>query len=258
MQTNLTRFSEELAALLKEGTRLKISLAVDVYGITDELKERIDVDKLPVFKDRYERWYSLSMQVVRQVLPDRLPDFVKLYRDEKRKEIDFLTYGISDYMIGLETSRGGRTIADGKSAFPKFEQQLNILESAEARLESVLFDMIEVVQADLFDDELDSARELNKKGFLRAAGAIAGVVIEKHLAHVCAKHNIKTRKKHPTINDLNQMLKDGAVIDTPMWRQIQYLGDIRNLCDHNKDREPTSEEVKDLIEGVGKLVRTLF
>lgn len=161
-------------------------------------------------------------------------------------------------MIGLRTTRGYETVVDGKAALPKFEQQLNILNSAQARFESSVFDMLEILQADLFDDELDAAQELHKKGFLRAAVAVSGVVLEKHLAHVCGKHNLKTRKKAPSINNFNQMLKDDGTIDTPMWRFIQRLGDIRNLCDHNKERDPTKEEVDDLISGVRKIISTLF
>ena len=71
-------------------------------------------------------------------------------------------------------------------------------------------------------------------------------------------HNIKTRKKHPTISDFNDLLKNGGVLDTPTWRQIQRLGDVRNLCDHNKDRDPTKEEVEELVSGVEKFTKTLF
>ena len=117
--------------------------------------------------------------------------------------------------------------------------------------------MVEIVQADLFDNELDAAQELNRKGFVRGAGAIAGVVLEKHLGHVFSKHGLKTRKKVPSINDYNQLLKDNSVIDTATWRFIQHLGDLRNLCNHIKDREPTIEEVNDLIEGVSKITKTL-
>lgn len=198
------------------------------------------------------------MQVVKHVLPDRLSDFVRQYKDEKRKQTDFLTYGVSDYMIGVRVTRGIDIIVEGRAAYPKFEQQLNILRSAQGRLESSLFDMIEILQADLFDNELDAAAELAKKGFLRGAGAVAGVVLEGHLGHVCGKHNLKTRKKAPTINDLNQILKDGGITDTPSWRFIQHLGDLRNLCDHSKGREPTKEEVNDLICGVTKVIKTLF
>lgn len=258
VESNITKFRDELKALINEGEKLRLSLALDVKAVDSKMEKKLRELSLPIFKEKYEQWYSLSMQVVKQVLPDRLSDFVKQYKDEKRKQIDFMTYGISDYMIGLQATSIGRTVVDGKAAFPKFEQQLNILKSAQSRLESSLFDMLEILQADLFDDELDAATELCEKGFLRGAGAVTGVVLERHLGHVCTKHNLKTRKKDPTINDLNQILKDGSIIDTPTWRFIQHLGDIRNLCDHNKDRDPTKEEVEDLITGVKKVIKTLF
>jgi hypothetical protein len=197
------------------------------------------------------------MQVVKQVLPDRLSDFVKQYKDEKRKQTDFLTYGVSDYMIGLQTKRGYEIIVDGKAAYPKFQQQLNILKSVQQSLESSLINMVEVLQADLFDNELAAALELCRKGFTRGAGAMAGVVLEKHLGRVCERSGLKLGKKASTINNLNQALKDANVVDTPTWRFIQHLGDVRNLCDHNNDREPSKEDVSDLIAGVSKITKTL-
>src|ERR1700722_14199559 len=62
--------------------------------------------------------------------------------------------------------------------------------------------------ADLFDSELDAAAELSKSGFTRAAGALAGVVLEKHLAQVCDRHAIKISRKNPGISDFNGALKD--------------------------------------------------
>lgn len=258
MESNINKFKDDLKKLIDEGELLRMSMALDL-GIVDEATEKqLKKIELSSFKSKYEQWYSLAMQVVKQVIPDRLDDFKRQYRHEKRKDTDFLTYGVSDYMIGLQTTRGYKVLTDGKAAFPKFEQQLNILKSAATRMDSSLYDMTEILQADLFDDELDSAKELNKKGFVRGAGAVAGVVLEKHLGHVFMKHGLKTRKKHPTINDYNQMLKDNDVIDTPTWRFIQHLGDLRNLCDHNKDRVPKKEEVDDLIAGVVKIIKTIF
>ena len=62
----------------------------------------------------------------------------------------------------------------------------------------------------------------------------------------------------PTISDFNDALKDNGTLDTPTWRQIQRLGDIRNLCSHSKEREPTKDEVSELIAGVEKFTKTLF
>jgi len=56
--------------------------------------------------------------------------------------------------------------------------EVQISRSAEARSESSLCDIKQLVQVDLFDSELEAARELLKHKFVRAAGAIAGVLLE--------------------------------------------------------------------------------
>ena len=114
------------------------------------------------------------------------------------------------------------------------------------------------MQADLFDSELEAATELAKRGFTRAAGAVAGVVLEKHLAKAVENHGIKVSKKNPTIGDLNDVLKEGNVLELPQWRFSQHLADIRSLCDHDRKADPTKEQVGDLIQGVTKIVKTVF
>nr|BFD40615.1 hypothetical protein FFPRI1PSEUD_21140 [Pseudomonas sp. FFPRI_1] len=52
----------------------------------------------------------------------------------------------------------------------QLQQQIAILESIEKRFESSLFDIKQLVLTDLFDSELDVARELLKNKFSRAAG----------------------------------------------------------------------------------------
>ena len=37
------------------------------------------------------------------------------------------------------------------------------------------------------------------------------------------------------------------IYDIINWRFIQHLGDIRNFCDHKKQREPLKEEIEELI-----------
>jgi len=52
-------------------------------------------------------------------------------------------------------------------------------------------------------------------------------------------------------------LKD-TLYDVVQWRFVQRLGDIRNYCAHNKDREPTKDEVNELIDGADKIIKTVF
>jgi len=219
------------------------------------------IKQLPNFYEDYQTWYSESKALVKQLLPDRLYDFSRHYEKPKpRKDISYENYRIEDFLQGLNVtqSRSKESVVGPDAAIPHFVQQQAILNAVSARFESSLFDIRQLVQADILDSELAAAQELLKNGFIRASGAVAGVVLEKHLSQVAANHNIAIRKKNPSIGDFNDLLKQGDVLDTPSWRHIQQLGDIRNLCDHNKDREPTKEEVQELITGVEKFTKTLF
>jgi len=215
------------------------------------------------FEGNYQRWFTEASAVIRQLIPDRLQEFQDLYKgDGKRKALNLTNYTIQDWLNGVRAGTNSFThekmFNDFGAVTMRFSTQLEILKGCNRRFESSLFDIRQLVQADLLDSELDSARELAKHRFLRAAGAVADVVIEKHLSQVSLNHALQITKKHPTINDLNELLKNNEVVDTPVWRQIQRLGDIRNICDHNRDREPTSDEVHELIDGAEKLTKTIF
>ena len=206
----------------------------------------------------YQSWYSRALATVRQLLPDRLQEFEELYRAEKRKEINAASYSISDYLIGLSVTKSGKEL-NTKAIFEvKTLQQIAILRSAETRLDSILSDISSVLRAELFDDEISRCRELLRAKHCRAAGVMAGVILETHLLGVCSNHSLKLKKQNPTLSEYNQILKDANILDIPNWRWIQRLTDIRNLCAHAKEREPTEDEIKELIDGAEKVIKTVF
>lgn len=236
MQSNLEKYKKDIDNLIKRGEKL-----------LDVLQENKDIFK---FRKGYEIWYSEALSLVKAVLSNRADDFERYYYQKNEDCVkDCINY-TSDY---LEFTKDKAEVT-----IPLFENQLGIIKAAKRRFESSLFDIKQLVQADLFDSELDAARELNKKGFTRGAGAIAGVVLEAHLAQVCENHKIKIRKKDPTINDFNQLLKENNIIEMKDWRFIQQLADLRNLCDHKKKKDPTREDIEELIKGVEKITKTIF
>lgn len=265
MISNLDKYKKDLEALITRGLGLYNALQYETS--TDEfeavLKKQFEaeeirniIESLPDFKGEYQGWYSEAKSLIGQLLPDRVEDFARLYEKPKqRKELNNENYSIEDALHGLSVrnSRIGPA-----SAFTRMRQQAAILEGARARFESSLFDIRQLLQADLFDSELEAAAHLLKNKFTRAAGALAGVVLEKHLGEVCLKHNVSIKKKDPSISELNDALKNANVIEVPQWRFVQHLGDIRNLCDHSKKTEPTNQQVQDLIEGVAKIIKTVF
>ena len=274
MTTNLDRFKKDLDALLDFGVQLEMAMqyetspkefkaAVVKATTSKELKITVDefIEKLPSFSGEYQRWYSESIALLRQLLPDRVADFVRHYEKPKgRKNITYENYRIEDFLQSLRITRGYQkeVVVDSSAAIPQFRQQLAMLKAAKARFESSLFEIRQLVQADLIDSELEAAEVLAKHKFTRAAGALAGVVLERHLSQVCADRKLSTGKKNPTIADFNETLKSGGAIDLPQWRFIQHLADIRNLCDHSRTPEPTAEQVTDLLAGAKKVTKTVY
>jgi hypothetical protein len=271
MATNLARFKSDLAKLIDKGDDLFLAMKLECSRETIEaaIKKQLGdkaaefIKELPQVRKQYQQWYSEALVLLRQLLPDRVSDFMKHYEKPKgRKNITYENYRIDDYLQGLNvTSRQGlhtERIVGPDAALPHLEQQVAILRGAEARFESSLFEIRQLVQADLLDSELAVAEELAKHQFVRAAGAIAGVVLEKHLAQVCEDHKVSNAKKNPTISVFNELLRAAGVIDLPQSRFIQHLADIRNLCDHGRKAEPTAEQVADLIAGVTKITNTVY
>lgn len=266
MTTNLTKYKADLEKLLARGKSMNASLALrhraEAGKLSTELREKLETLK-DKFESEYQGWYTEACAVMRQLIPDRLAEFQELYKgDGKRKTTDLQTYHIQDWLNGVRAANqpgsSEKRFNDFAIVTMRLNTQVAILEAVQARFESSLFDIQQLVRADLFDSELDAARELSKSGFHRAAGAVAGVVLEKHLGQVVVNHSIATKKQHPTISDFNDLLKSGGVLDVPAWRNVQRLGDLRNLCDHSKHRDPTKEEIAELIDGVEKLTKTLF
>lgn len=258
MIPKLEKLKQDLERLIKLGDEL----LSDLIQAQSSEKRRDKQEKAGQgFSDGYQDWYTLSSEVVRQLLPQRLNEFEELYKKDRRRNISSDTYTIQDWLLCIEI---GTDLLDMFSfdrhniAVKKFQNQLGILKSAQARFESSLFEIRQIVQADLFDSEIEVARELYKNGFLRASGAVCGVVLEKHLTEVCLIHNLPIKKKAPSISDLNDILRQGDVIDVPTLRFVQRLADLRNLCCHKKEREPTKEDVDDLIIGVEKITKSLF
>jgi len=267
MSFSIESYKKDIELLVKQGDRLYSAMLFECKAgrvrkeYSDEEKYNANRKRLPNFREEYQSWYSEAKALVKQLLPDRLDDLVRYYEKPKsRKYTSSENYRIEDYLQGLEVkSILGSMFPDTSAALPHFQQQLAIVKALSKRFASSLYDIRLHLQAEMFDDELDAATYLLKKKFVRASGAMAGVVLERHLRQVCINHQVSWgTKKNPTISDFNDGLKNSNVIDTLDWRRIQFLGDIRNKCDHDKKDEPTEIECSELIEGVKRVMKNIF
>lgn len=255
---DIDRFKSDIEELIDTGIKLYVSI---VARLSPEEKEKVldmydlDEEDLLEFNIEYQKWYSDSLFLIRTILPSRYDDFIDFYKyKSNRSKITSSNYVLSDYLKGVvvPSSKWSSIV------IPLFVQQYSIVSGLPRVLESSLYNIKNIVHADLLDSELHAAEELSKKGFYRASGAVAGVVLEGHLKSVCERREVTTKKKNPSISDYNDALKSGDIIDIPVWRNIQYLGDIRNTCDHKKTEEPTKDDIQGLISGVSKITKTVF
>lgn len=242
-----TKIKEELNDLVDEGNRLINKLKAE--------KDNIELD----FHLDYQKWYTLAIKIVKLLGSDRYDEFKSYYEiDPKRKSLSYGTYVIQDFMKGVVPSRS--TYSNFNSityVMRNIFNQVNIISSLISRIDSVIANMDFELQADIFDSELETANRLVKVNS-RAAGAICGVVIEKHLNKVIERHGHILRKKNPGIGDMNEILKSENVYDTIAWRKISYLADIRNICVHNKTSNPTEEQVFELVEGANWIIKNIY
>ena len=221
-------------------------LYLEVDGLLKELMGEVDA---VIFSTKYNKWYSRSLPAVRQLAPDRVEDFEKCFRSAEKEQ------SISTYFASAMDPVVRKILQ--KRAAGLLSIQHGIIASLESRLSSVLTDIRSVLQAGLFDSELDAAKNLLSNGHVRAAGSLAGVVLEGHLKNLCIKYQVQLPKPNPALSDYYQELYKAKIIDNTQRTRLEYFGTIRNLCSHKKDREPTEQEVSDLIAETHKTTKLL-
>lgn len=194
---------------------------------------------------KYQRWYSTAHQLIKEYLPNKEKEFIDYYEDA-----GFGT-GIMDYL----RLRKGLYNADKKKAIEdfidKFEIQRSILLSIPDVIGIKELNLRKLITADFVETELDEAKVLFKNGFERAAGALAGVALEKHLKTQCDINGIDYPPK-ATIEPLAQALYKAGILDITELKKVQYLASIRNKCAHPEN--VNRDEIKSLIEEVRRFV----
>lgn len=105
MSKSKEHIKRELEYLYEYGNMILIDEAIKYKKIPKETENIIkNKPSYQEYKNKnlsllssYQDWFTKSYNIVRQILPDRHQEFYDLYKTEKRKSIDSLTYTISDY-----------------------------------------------------------------------------------------------------------------------------------------------------------------
>ena len=107
-----------------------------------------------------------------------------------------------------------------------------------------------IVQAEVFSNELEQAEELLQTGYRTAAAVIAGVVLETALRDLCTTHGVP----HSNLNRMNDDLAKAGVYNANQKKQITSLSAIRNSAAHGKPQEFTADQVRGMIDDVQRFL----
>lgn len=109
-----------------------------------------------------------------------------------------------------------------------------------------------LVQAELFDDELEQAKELFDKGYHVASAVIARVILETWIKELCKENNIET--ENVKLGKMNEDLGKAGVYNMLLQKQITALAAIGNSAAHGKTNEFTIEQVKNMLMEIRTLL----
>jgi hypothetical protein len=258
MNIILNSIQRDVDRLVQEGTDLINNL--EKFGWKDERPEKLKKQKwqdilgnlegsdkgtysspqvkIPTnFIVQYHKWYSGCLAIVDINMNIRIKEL-----NSAHTRIDQQLN--SEYINQQEQYTLARNI----------NQIIAIISSLPAYVEGRLYD-IELKVAQIYvGDQLTEAETLFKVKHVRAAGAIAGVLLERHLRLLCDRQQSPLKyNKSDGITKLNDILWKANVYDQSTWRKVQWMGDVRNTCDHAKE-EPKPNDVKDLIAEVKKFI----
>jgi hypothetical protein len=107
-----------------------------------------------------------------------------------------------------------------------------------------------LVQADLFDSELEQASELLASGYVPAAAVTAGVVLEAGLREMCVDRALPIGN----LNKMNADLAKAGVYNKLVQKQITALADIRNSAAHGQSDQFSKDDVASMIKDVHRIL----
>lgn len=110
--------------------------------------------------------------------------------------------------------------------------------------------MRNLVQAEVFDNELEQASELHDAGYKLPAAVVAGVVLETTLRQMCTDRSIPIGK----LDKMNADLAKTRAYNSLVQKQITALAGIRNSAAHGHPEEFTDSDVANMVSQIRAFV----
>ncbi|NUE94679.1 DUF4145 domain-containing protein, partial [Acinetobacter seifertii] len=112
----------------------------------------------------------------------------------------------------------------------------------------------QLIQADVFDSELEQAKHFLDSGYKVASAVTAGVVLETAIKELAKNNEIDIYQEGSTkskkLDALNSELKNANVYNALQHKQILTLAHIRNKAAHGEVEEFNENDVQNMIRDI--------
>lgn len=134
-----------------------------------------------------------------------------------------------------------------------------ILRAAKDDLENgFLISFKQIIQAEVFDSELEQASHFLENGYVTAAAVTAGVVLETAIKELCKNKGIEINQtnsnKPKRLDMLNGELTKAGVYNVLQQKRITAIADIRNNAAHGNINQFNEHDVKDMIRDIERFL----
>ena len=149
----------------------------------------------------------------------------------------------SDYFLMFQSSV--RTLDDISVA-----DALGVLRAAKEDYErGYLFNLRQLVNAEVFDDFLGQAEHLLSNGYFQPSAVVAGSVLEDGLRKLCDRNKIALPDK-PKLDTMNANLAKAGVYNKLAQKNVTAWADLRNKAAHGQWDQFTRADVEGMLHGV--------
>lgn len=162
--------------------------------------------------------------------------------------------------LGADSAHVARlkTHATDYPKWPDAQQAMGVLLAAKDDIEAGALQSVRLlIEAELFEDFLEQAEELQSAGYHQPAAVVAGCVLEDGLRKICHREGISLTAK-PKLDVMNSALAKSGHYSKLTQKKITALADIRNSAAHGNWDAFDSEEVEVMIRDVRAFMEKHF
>lgn len=209
----------------------------------------------------------MDKKIIIERIDKLLEDYSKMRSESKYDDLsDFKKGGALDKFI-TQSLATITAIAEPNSAYVKqsidckhitsIPRLVGILQALKSDIENgYLWNIGELIHADIFADFLEMARYLIEEGYKDPAAVLVGGVLEEHLRKLCSKNGIPTeiskggKMVFKEASLMNDDLKKADIYGNLEHKNIIAWLDLRNKAAHGKYSEYNKTQVEIMLVGV--------